>query len=719
VSFRLTLARLIGRLKRLAELSPYLYLLRVPLLTAAALLLLPLVALDTSAKPLLANLFDLQQADLWGITIPALTTAWAIMVTSWLIVLYAARRFKVPRLHIGFPPRPLHVFCFSLLALPAIAGAIFWTTSQSRPSMVVFLSSGLLGVSIAVYLLYRALRIVDLFAGIADRVPALARLGAGYTVSPANAPKVLALDWRSVPASKLEGQIYHDPHRLPGWRCGRVLLPGHALALGSGVGFFTLYIAIGIGKWINIGNPPLIPTLGYLLLLLTILCFGLTGLSFFFDRYRMPVLLPLFVLFLVTAQFSSSDHFFPVIARIASETQPLPPATALRAGNRTSVIVVAANGGGIQSAAWTAQVLTGLEEKCRQEAARGCHDFAGSLRLISGVSGGSVGAMYFVDGYDPGTHTLPADLAPIRQRAEASSLDDIAWGLAYPDLWRTVIPFSWRKLDRGMAFENALTRNSSLAQPLSAWRAGVREGWRPAIIFNATVVETGERLQLSTTDKPTGEAKAFPAGYQDLYSENFAAGEDVKVVTAARLSASYPFISPAARADLPAPHLHIADGGYYDNYGVSALVEWLDSALAAPDNPIQRVMFLEIRGAPNRGLASPKPRGWFYQALAPLDAMLNVRYSAQFAHNQVESDLLTRLWAANQSRQVVIEHTVFQFCDPYPPLSWHLSPKQKDAITEAWQGELTRKRNWERVTRFLAGDTTRPATGIDPCSTSK
>jgi hypothetical protein len=54
---------------------------------------------------------------------------------------------------------------------------------------------------------------------------------------------------------------------------------------------------------------------------------------------------------------------------------------------------VAAAGGGIQAAAWTARVLTGLEEICAEKRPG---RFVQSLKLLSGVSGGSVGIMYFV-----------------------------------------------------------------------------------------------------------------------------------------------------------------------------------------------------------------------------------------------------------------------------------------------------------------------------------
>jgi hypothetical protein len=157
------------------------------------------------------------------------------------------------------------------------------------------------------------------------------------------------------------------------------------------------------------------------------------------------------------------------------------------------------------------------------------------------------------------------------------------------------------------------------------------------------------------------------------------------------------------------------DGGYYDNYGIATLVEWLDEALSTPDNPIKRVMVIEILGAPNDTQAMPKSHGWFYQLPAPIEAMLNVRTAAQFAHNQEESDLLRRVWKTNEGRSVTIEHTTLQFCDPNPPLSWHLSPKQKGAIADAWNREIKNGENWLRIVRFLAGDGALPHVPANLC----
>ena len=65
-----------------------------------------------------------------------------------------------------------------------------------------------------------------------------------------------------------------------------------------------------------------------------------------------------------------------------------------------------------------------------------------------------------------------------------------------------------------------------------------------------------------------------------------------------------------------------------------------------------------------------KHRGWFFQALAPVLALVAVRGAAQVAHNNIELDLLQEKWAGS----IPIQSVTFEFPDQQAPLSWHLTP---------------------------------------------
>jgi glycerophosphoryl diester phosphodiesterase len=312
------------------------------------------------------------------------------------------------------------------------------------------------------------------------------------------------------------------------------------------------------------------------------------------------------------------------------------------------------------------------------------------------------------------------------------------WGLLYPDLARLFIPLPFKlPWDRGWALQEAWlsqqrpqSTGEGLEDTLSEWRNDARSGVRPAVIFNTTVTETGHRLPLTTTE-PIGRLQ-----HEDFFEE----GEtktDVSVITATRLSAAWPYVSPAARAEVAGAAPHLVDGGYYDNYGIASLVEWLDEELKRekrediPD--IREVLVVQIHAAgkpckaegdqareeqsDSRTSAQAhdgrfekfgSKRGWFYQAFAPPSTALKVRGPAQHANNEVALGLLIDKWdrkKENEDEDVDITRAHFIFDGNDVPTSWHLTEKQKRDIQDGWNAELNKEcnkeRGWDKVQRFL------------------
>jgi Patatin-like phospholipase len=426
-----------------------------------------------------------------------------------------------------------------------------------------------------------------------------------------------------------------------------------------------------------------------------------------------PVLLTLIAWLVLFSRSPRSDHFFDTFSiPYACDPKNLPqhpnqcapnPAEVLAFPADGKVVVVAASGGGIQASAWTARVLTGLEQQNSGK-------FARAVRLISSVSGGSVGAMYFSSRYQPNGGL--ANLPDIVADAKASSLEDVSWGLAYPDLLRVLAPLLFWKLGgRGRALERAWMHTAELqkllAAKLSDWFAGVRAGTRPANIFNATITETGDRLLFSTTYLPVGTPPTPPArwDFHELYLNDPKMHTlDVAVVTAARMSATFPYVTPASRPDAggpQTPQLHVVDGGYFDNYGMDTLLEWLDDGLMELEqNPAAKerfaklkVMIVEIHEAPDpHRLVPPKvrqKRSWFFQTYAPLVTLFSVRTAGQRSHNQVDLELMKQKWAGK------LEHVLFEF-GTHDPTARVEPDELKDALLKDPAPQRARKRcSWE------------------------
>lgn len=641
---------------RFASFLQYLAFCRFPALAAAVLVGLPLYG-HLSRNEMIQNLFDLGPFGIGWVVFLGLLAARTICTTAGLVLRYGSARFEAPP---PFPPR--------------------WLDSPwVRAGAPLLLATPLVWV-----VLTRAWR-QDQFAVFLAVFAALALAG--------GAPPLLHRFWRSFAGREekrgLEGWLgdlgallgkgYHDPGS------GR-LLPGHGKALLL-LGLNVALYAAGFFVW-RPDRPLLgfeLPGLGYLLLLLILFTWLVAGLAFLLDGWRVPVLALVLLVLVGAFALFVSDHYFRMQPARSSEL-PLPSMDGVYQAwadrgigrERPYLTVVAASGGGIRAAFWTARVLEGLGADPRFGT-----EFLRSIRLISSVSGGSVGSLYFLDRMQADDDPAPNALATATEAAGANSLRAMAWGLTYPDLMR---PLGGSRLvgdmDRAWALEQAWRRH--LWHPerrLSELHAGVAEARLPLTIFNATVVEDGSRFLFSPVTLPpllqsTGFFGRFPEW-------------DLPAVTAARLSATFPYITPIARPargqgdERPVPHL--ADGGYYDNSGLMTAVEWVDWLLGQERelDGLERILILEIdSNPPPPEKARSRFGAWLYQYLGPLQTVMAVRETTQQARNRFELTLLRERWRAVEGG-CRIEHVTLELVNG-GPLSWKLTESEKQSIRNDW-----------------------------------
>jgi hypothetical protein len=165
-------------------------------------------------------------------------------------------------------------------------------------------------------------------------------------------------------------------------------------------------------------------------------------------------------------------------------------------------------------------------------------------------------------------------------------------------------------------------------------------------------------------------------------------GHDLSVFTAARLSAAFPYVSPVARADTDGPAYHVADGGYWDNSGLVAALEWLDSA--APELAHAPVMLIEITSSRQRTPKAPENNAWTFDLTAPLRTMIGVRYDAQPARNAFELDQFLERWQTRFGRR--LDQVQFALDLDDAPLAWNLGRADARRVSEAWRRDDIRKK---------------------------
>ncbi|MBM4000202.1 MAG: patatin-like phospholipase family protein [Planctomycetes bacterium] len=682
----------------------YFFLMRYHFLCAALMIVFPALAVQRFRR-LLEPMFDVRPLDMLFVSWMALLNAWAIMVGVQLTSRYGPHRFGGGGVVLREAWRKLgirlKVPLFGVLAVPMIATCL-WKMERW--------GSG---------------------AAAATGGAALAFLTLGFTtwqreslVPPQVAPSRLLLNgnwFRRTKSDESEetdaesgdaglvlpallrflGPGYYDVERARS-------RPGHLLAASLLAAVAVTYGLIGFTFRPRGGWNDWFPPLGYALIIFLLGAWGLPAAAFFFDRWRVPVLGALLSTIVVLYSLSNTDHYYPtkpadadLVARAVSLTpqEAFDAWHAARPGHGDRMTVVVLSGGGISAAAWAAEVLTGLESAIGRP-------FTESLHALSSASGGSVGAMYYLDGFGPRSPRPADELERIRSAARRSSLAALAWGVAYPDAWRFVAPPIMRlfpDLDRGWALQEAW--RGQLARPgesLFSIRARIARGEMPVPLFDATMVDAGKQFVMCPADIHRAGGHHFRPSLGFLREFD---GRDLDLVTAARLSATFPWVSPIPRASRASggPDWHIADGAYFDNYGVVSMVEWLNVVLprlreraARPRVLIIRVSIRDVALDARTG-SSDKP-GWTYTLYGPVITLLSTSSTSQLARNEQLLELISDRWTSRDEIDFEIVHFAL---NTEVPLSWQLTADAIAQIQSRWETERAEGAEFRRVQEFF------------------
>jgi hypothetical protein len=299
-------------------------------------------------------------------------------------------------------------------------------------------------------------------------------------------------------------------------------------------------------------------------------------------------------------------------------------------GERTPIpmVFIGANGGGIKAATWAALALDcvllggqggrleGTPALCGRITEPGI-DRTGSVFVMSGVSGGTLGMVDFI-AHELETGGVP-DPGWIRRLLDEDFVSPtLAWQL-FVEAPRALLQFR-AGMDRAEVLERAWERGwldrdvrARVAATLWGLDGGVESGLQagflstmsehgddlPLLMFNSTTVEDGCRFIVSTLEtdgtnvdgtKPerggrncTGIVRlseGLPEGRLFAASRDvrhfLCPGHDVRLSTAAMIAARFPWVSPSGRMPYCAGDpgsVHVVDGGYLDNSGGASLAE--------------------------------------------------------------------------------------------------------------------------------------------------
>ena len=378
---------------------------------------------------------------------------------------------------------------------------------------------------------------------------------------------------------------------------------------------------------------------------------------------------------------SIESRLKPINERKVAMAKALAPQGNQKPLEKTTLVLVTCPGGGIHAAAWASMVLEKLDQRYI--------DFADSICMISGVSGGSVGTVFFAKNrYLENDNQNKVHISNAWMQATKSSLEAIGAGLAFHDIPASFIP-GWYGQDRGLRLEaewGLRLSDGASSRTLSDWGEFALKGKMPIVILNSTDAVSGRRILFSTLPIPPRASLDSRVGRPWDYRELIDYQKyDMNIETAARASATFPYVSPFASPEQASDigkQVAVCDGGFVDNEGIVTAIDWLDFVVkkaseqtkAKKEVPFQRILLLRIQPSSDIEVDNVDSNRWSAQSqfrwlTGPVEALASMRTTSQVERGLLESDLATAYidtpwWIEKTSTQPSTDTTTLLDPDP-------------------------------------------------------
>lgn len=378
-----------------------------------------------------------------------------------------------------------------------------------------------------------------------------------------------------------------------------------------------------------------------------------------------------------TAEKNAADSREKLSQKRSPEVRPLLTSDVQlwnSAGRKRPLVILCTSGGGARACVWTMRVLLELERRFARIGA----NFPARVRLVSGASGGMIGAGLYVaslrepsaaEPERPVHKASPACSEAARLRRQRLGWDAATWDewslgaiddfltpvagqLMRRDLWSPLVPRPLRR-DRGHSIEEAWSRSmcQMLDVPFRDLAAGEAAGWRPSLVYSPMIVEDGRQLVISNLDfdRVIQNRAAAGTSHNVLLSRGgveffrlLPHASGFRLATAARMSATFPYVLPAV--ELPTdPPLRVVDAGYFDGFGVSLAMAWLWEYREWIRENVSGVAVIQIRDGASKsrrrmevGAYRARPLDLsrsFAWLTSPLDGLFSARHAATYRND--------------------------------------------------------------------------------------
>lgn len=370
---------------------------------------------------------------------------------------------------------------------------------------------------------------------------------------------------------------------------------------------------------------------------------------------------------------------------------------------KPKLIIVNTSGGGSRSAYWTALVLEQLNSASS-------YDFQKHAQMITGASGGMVGAAYYRELAKQFMYFGTPFITTEKMRSEIGSdiLNKLSFMASTNDIFVRYQNIEYNghhyTKDRGYAFEQQLLENTDniLDQNLGDYSDAEKEGRIPCLIFSPTIVNDGRRMFISSQDLNFLASGQYAGDHLSGLYENVEIRsllnkqniDKLRFTTVLRASATFPFVMPMIT--LPTtPSVQLMDAGIRDNYGTKTTMLYLHSLEDWIAKNTSGVIVVEIRDTRKVYEEEQfKDISFFDKLTLPFGNMYK-NFPRIQSYNQKELEQL-----GLKSLDYPVETVVFNLMQQKNErisLSWHLTQAEKLKI----EGALHSTSNKEALEKVM------------------
>ncbi len=363
-------------------------------------------------------------------------------------------------------------------------------------------------------------------------------------------------------------------------------------------------------------------------------------------------------------------------------------------GKKPKLVIFNVSGGGLRSALWAIEVMQQLDKVSKGQLYNNTH-------LITGSSGGMLGAAFYREmkySYDTKKIKYNPNGDTIKTLVAKDLLNPVTFTFGVNDLFFRFrnISFDGKSypLDRGYAFDNRLNDNTLglMNKKFKDYREPEYNADMPRMILGPTIVGDGRKMLMSTlgtsfltftsTDKGHGVEKQFNAvEFSRLFKDQEA--ENLSFLTAIRLSASFPFITPLV--NMPStPGIQLIDAGVRDNEGYELAIRFLFYYREWIKENTDGVVIIQMKA--NRPEEIPirqKSVTKFDKLTLPLSGVLESFHNLQIYNKGLLMEL------SHQELGLPIDMVRFSLLKDKEDvsLSWHLTNSEKEEIIKTFNNQ--------------------------------